>query len=86
MYEINHRQVQVQNYDEEQIRTRLRNMDYRTIFYNQPSNSQNTHNARPRNRTNMRRRGTLMALSLIFKNWRRGNSIKPQLLNENCCI
>ena len=84
MYEIDHPQVHVQNNIDEQIRTRFRNMDYRTIFYHQPSNSQNANNGR--NRNNIRRRGTLTALSRIFKNWRRGNSIKPQLLNENCCI
>ena len=59
-------------------------MDYRAILYNQPSNSQNARNGR--NRNDIRRRGTLLALSRIFKNWRHGNSIKPQLLNKNCCI
>ena len=59
-------------------------MEYRAIFYNQPLNSQNIPNSTNENRA--RRRGTLKALSLIFKNWRRGNSIRPQLLNDNCSI
>ena len=84
VYEINYQEFHVQDNNEEQIRTRLRNMEYRVIFYNQPLNSQNIPNSTNENRA--RRRGTLKALSLIFKNWRRGNSIRPQLLNDNCGI
>ena len=59
-------------------------MEYQTVVHNQPSNPHNTPNAISQN--NITRGGTLMALRRIFEGWRRGNSIRPQLQNETCCI
>ena len=59
-------------------------MEYQAVVYNQPSNSQ--HNSNSTNQNNVRRGGTFMALRRIFGNWRRGNSIRPQLQNETWCI
>ena len=80
MYEIDHIQDDIQNYIDERIRARLRDIDYRAIFYNQPSNSQDNSTSADQN--NVRREGTLRALRRIFKNWRRGSSIRPQLQSE----
>ena len=59
-------------------------MEYQTVVHNHSSNSQNTPNTI--NHNNTIRGGTFMALRRIFRGWRRGNSIRPQLQNETCCI
>ena len=88
IYEIGNREDprrnHIQNHDEEQIRARQGNMEYQTVVNNQSSNPQHTSNSA--NQNNVRRGGTIMALRRIFRGWRRGNSIRPQLQNETCCI
>ena len=88
MYEIdsrrNSRYSPIENYHQGQVRTRQANMDYRAIFYNPPSNSSNTSNTR--NQSSIKRGGTFMALRRIFKNWRRGNSIRSETKSMTCCI
>ena len=74
----------MQNLNEEQIRDRLRDIEYQTVVYNQPSNSQNAPNTAFQNV--VKRGNTFMALRRIFRGWKRGNSIRPQLQNETCCI
>ena len=59
-------------------------MEYQTVVHNQPSNPQNTLSTT--NQNNITRGGTLMTFRRIFKGWRRGNSIQPQLQSETCWI
>ena len=82
VYEIdsrrNSRYSPIHNYHQRLVRTRRTNMDYRAIFYNQPSNI--------RNRGKIKRGDTSIALRKVFKNWRRGSSIKSEINSIICCI
>ena len=82
VYEIdsrrNHRYGRIQNHNQRHVRARQRDLDYRAIFYNLPSNA--------RNQSTIKRGGTFMALRRILKNWRRGNSIKSEIQSMTWCI
>ena len=88
VYAIDNRRHQrhnsIQNLHVEQIRDRFGNMEYQTAVYNQPSTIENSPNTTFQNV--IRKGPTFMALRRIFKGWKRGNSIRPHLQNETCCI
>ena len=88
VYAIDNRRHQrhnsIQNLHVEQIRDRFGNMMYQTALYNQPSTIENSSNTTFQNVVN--RRNTFRALHRIFRGWKRGNSIRPQLQNETCSI